>query len=180
MSVFTNPAGATPEEVREYARAVLDLLGKRDPFEVLRHTIKRLDRLVEGLTPEEVATPEAPRKWSISAVVQHLADAELVWGYRLRSVMAEDRPSIAGYDQDRWASRLQYEHSNIQEARDQLAVLRRSNLRIMELASEEDWTRTGVHAVRGEPTLRVLVQWWAGHDLLHLRQVDRICRVIQH
>src|SRR6266851_5963515 len=112
MSVFTNPAGATPEEVHEYATAVLLLLGGQDPVAVLRQMNESLDHRIEGLTLEELATPEAFQKSSISAVVQHLADAELVWAYRLRIVLAEDRPAIVGYDQDRWAARLEYEGTN--------------------------------------------------------------------
>jgi hypothetical protein len=38
-----------------------------------------------------MAAPEAKGKWSIRHVVQHLADSELVWGYRLRKVLGEDR-----------------------------------------------------------------------------------------
>jgi hypothetical protein len=174
MSVFTNPAGATPEQVRQYAAAVLDLLGEQDPLIVLRQTKGSLDRLIEGLTLEELALPEAPGKWSISTVLQHLADAELVWGYRLRMVLAEDSPPIVGYDQDSWSSRLHYEQASTQDARERFAVLRHSNARIVEHASEADLQRFGVHAVRGEQTLRELSRWWAGHDLLHLRQIGRI------
>jgi len=178
MSVFTNPAGGTPEQTREYATAVLDLLGEQEPLVVLGRTNQRLDHLIEGLTPEELATPEAPGKWSISAVVQHLADAELVLAYRLRMVLAEDRPPISGYDQDRWSARLQYERADIQQAREQFAVLRHSNVRIVGSASEADLRRVGVHAVRGEQTLHMLMRLWAGHDLLHLRQIDRIGRAV--
>ena len=178
MSVFTNPAGGTPEQTREYATAVLDLLGEEEPLVVLGRTNERLDPLIEGLTREELATPEAPGKWSICAVVQHLADAELVWAYRLRRVLAEDRPPISGYDQDLWSARLRYEQADFQEAREQFVVLRHSNVRIVGSASEGDLQRVGVHAVRGEQTLHVLMQWWAGHDLLHMRQIDRIGRVV--
>jgi hypothetical protein len=32
----------------------------------------------------------------------------------------------------------------------------------------------GVHAERGEESLEHLVRLYAGHDLLHLRQIERI------
>jgi hypothetical protein len=41
-------------------------------------------------------------------------------------------------------------------------------------ASEKDLDRIGVHALRGVQTLRLIMRWWAGHDLVHLRQIDRI------
>jgi hypothetical protein len=52
--------------------------------------------------------------------------------------------------------------------------VRRANLRLVERASPEDMARVGVHLERGEETLAHLVRLYAGHDLLHLRQIDRI------
>lgn len=99
--MFTNPTGATPEQVREYGAAVFNLLGGQDPLVLLRQTDRSLDLPVEGLTQAELASPEAAGKWSIIGVLQHLADSELVWAYRIRMVLAEDGPPAVGYDQDR-------------------------------------------------------------------------------
>ena len=46
--------------------------------------------------------------WSIRDLLMHLADAELVRGYRIRVILAEDEPPILGWDQERWTRRLQY------------------------------------------------------------------------
>jgi hypothetical protein len=107
-------------------------------------------------------------------VLQHLADTELVWGYRLRMVLAHDRPSLTGFDQDRWARQLHYERVDPKDALDQFRLLRRMNLELVAGASADDLQRVGVHAERGEQTLEQMIQLWAGHDLLHLRQIDRI------
>ena len=56
-------------------------------------------------------------------VVQHLADSELVFGFRLRMVMAHDRPQLMGYDQDLWASQLHYSESDWKEALALFAVV---------------------------------------------------------
>lgn len=174
MSVFTNPADGTPEEAAQYGVAVVALLGDRDPVSVLRETPERLAALTKSLTVQAAATPEAPQKWSIAAAVQHLADAEVVWAYRLRMVMSQDRPTIIGYDQDRLAARLHYQESDMREALRDFEAFRRANLRVLTGLSADDWQRVGVHATRGEQTLRVMTRWWAGHDLLHLRQIERI------
>ena len=174
MSVFTNPSGPSAEQQREYGTAVLGLIESRDPLAVLGQTAGHLGVLIQGLTPEALLKSEAPRKWSITGVVNHLADAELVWGYRLRMVLTADCPSIIGYDQDLWAARCQYEQADIWAAEQQFVAIRRSNLRILGLTTEEDFQRIGIHPARGEQTLRELMKWWAGHDLLHLHQVERI------
>jgi hypothetical protein len=173
MSVFTNSASSTPEEIAGYVGAVLGLLGGRQPLDVLRGTASVLHPLPGRYGPA-LSTPEAPGKWSANEVLQHLADSELVFGWRIRLVLAQDRPPVTGYDQDRWAARLHYSEGDPVEAIERFGVLRRANLRLLERASEADLQRVGVHAERGEETLEHLINLYAGHDLLHLRQLERI------
>ena len=63
---------------------------------MLRETPFALRQAIGGLTAAQMATPEAVGKWSIAQMLQHLGDAELVWGYRLRMVLAESRPPLVG------------------------------------------------------------------------------------
>jgi hypothetical protein len=174
MSVFTNSSSSSPEYVRQYVGAVLGLLGDRDALEVLREMPGALASRLDGLSADQIAQPEAAGKWTVGDVFQHLADSELVWGYRLRMVLAQDRPTLTGYDQDLWAERLHYKRGDVKTALERFSVLRRSNLSLLQDASDADLDRVGLHAERGEESLRHMVRLYAGHDLLHLRQLDRI------
>jgi hypothetical protein len=174
MSVFTNPASRSAEQAAAYTAAVLELLGARNPIEVLQDTIPALEQVRGGLSTEQVTQPEASGKWSIRHVLQHLADSELVWGYRLRMVLAHDRPRLTGYDQDLWAERLGYGEADADQALQDFGVLRRTNLRLLMRASDEDLKRVGVHAERGEESVEHMIRLYAGHDLLHLEQLARI------
>jgi uncharacterized damage-inducible protein DinB len=174
MSVFTNPAASAPGQAAAYIAAILDLLGDRDPMEVLRQTTGQLQRALDRLPPDLVTTPEAPGKWSVRELLQHLADSEVVWAWRMRLVLAQDRPVLTGYDQDRWARRLRYDEADAKEALAQFTILRRGNLRLLERASAEDLQRVGLHAERGEESVAHMRRLYAGHDLVHLRQLARI------
>jgi uncharacterized damage-inducible protein DinB len=174
MSVFTNPASRSAEQANAYTAAVLNLLGARDPLEVLRQTESALRDVLDRLSEEQQVQPEAPAKWSVRHVIQHLADSELVWGYRLRMVLAHDRPTLTGYDQDSWAERLRYDDVDAEQALRDFAVLRDGNLRLMARGSTDDLARVGIHAERGEESVAHMIRLYAGHDLLHLRQIDRI------
>jgi hypothetical protein len=174
MSVFTSPASASSDQAKAYTTAVLDLLGTRDPMDVLRSTEAALRQGVERLSRQQLTRPEATGKWSVRHVAQHLADSELVWGYRLRMVLAHDRPPLVGYDQDLWADRLRYNEADTHQALDVFGVLRASNLRLLDGASNQDLDRAGLHAERGEESVRHMMRLYAGHDLLHLRQIERI------
>jgi DinB family protein len=174
MSVFTNSTTSAPEEIREYVAAVLGLLGQQDPIAVLRSTPDRLVAAIAGMPPAALRQPESDGKWSIVQVLQHLADSELVWAWRLRLTLAQDRPPLTGYDQDAWASRLHYADADPGQALDLFAVVRRANVAVLAAASPEDWQRVGVHAERGEQTVEQLFRLYAGHDLLHINQIARI------
>jgi hypothetical protein len=179
MSVFTNPASRSIEQARAYVAAVLELLGSKNPVDVLSNTPEAVRNAVAGLTERDLSQPERPGKWSIQHVVRHLADSDLVWGYRMRMVLAQDRPTLTGYDQDRWAEHLRYNQAPVDEALDEFRILRRSNLRLITNASSADLERVGVHAERGEESVAHMIRLYAGHDLLHLAQLARIRQAIE-
>ena len=174
MSVFTNPAAAAPGQASAYVSAILELLGDRTPMEVLARTPAALVEAIDDVTGDRFRQSEAPGKWSIAQVLQHLADAELVWGYRVRMILAHERPAITGYDQDLFASRLRYDEAEPASALEQFRALRRANLALLAKMSEADRQRVGVHAERGEESVNQMIRLNAGHDLLHLRQIARI------
>jgi hypothetical protein len=92
----------------------------------------------------------------------------------MRLILAQDRPTLTGYDQDLWADRLQYADADPGHALETLRVLRRGNLALIERATPDDLKRVGVHSERGEESAGYLIGLYAGHDLLHLRQMTRI------
>ena len=174
MSVFTNPAGAAIEHARAYVAAILELLGDQDPLMVLRETPNQLERFLSTTPRHVLARPEAPGKWSMGQVFAHLADSDLVWGWRLRLILAQDRPTLTGYDQDKWAARLGYSDIDPRESVAMFSILRKGNLRLVEGATPEDLRRVGVHVERGEESLEHQLKLYAGHDILHLNQLERI------
>jgi uncharacterized damage-inducible protein DinB len=178
MSVFTNPATGAAEHAAAYVTAVLQLLGDREPMAVLRETVSALPHAIAGLSQPQLRQPEQPGKWSIGQILQHLADSEVVWAWRMRLILAQDRPQITGYDQDLWAQRLHYDQEEPSDALEEFTVLRRANLRLMDRTPPADLKRVGVHAERGEESLEHLHRLYAGHDLLHLRQIARVRRAI--
>jgi hypothetical protein len=174
MSIFSNPASSTPIETAAYVAGLLNLLGDHEPVAVLRETPAVIERFLDTIPAQIAARPEAPGKWSIGEVIQHLADSELVGGFRLRMILAHDRPLLIGYDQDLWASRLRYRDVQVREAFDQFAAVRRANVRIWQNLTPEDLVRVGLHAERGQESLEHLRRLYAAHDLLHRQQLERI------
>lgn len=178
MSVFSNTSKDLPENRAKYAPAVLGLIGERNPVDVLRDTPRAAARAVATLSRDQLRRPETAGKWSIAQVLRHLADTDVVWGWRMRLILAQERPAITGFDQDLWAERLGYADADPNESLETFAVLRRDNLRLIERATPDDLERVGVHAERGEESAGYLIRLYAGHDLMHLAQIDRIAKSV--
>lgn len=173
------PAGDAPSEAAaRYIRTILEHLGARDPVAVMQDTPRQVTALAEGLSRSQLDRPEATGKWSMRHVVQHLADSEVVGGWRLRLVLAHDRPALQPYDQDLFAARLGYDAIEYAEALEHFAGVRRANLRLWSSLSSAELKRAGMHAERGEETLEHMRKMYAGHDLAHLAQLRRIRAVV--
>ena len=179
MSVFTNPASTSREQSAQYTSAVLALVADRDPLAVLSTTADRLRFIVAGMEPQAIRMPETPGKWSVTQVLAHLADSEVVWAWRLRLILAQDRPSITGYDQDAWATNLGYQNADPGECVDRFAILRDSHLQLLGRLTPAQRSRVGVHSERGEESIEHLIRLYAGHDVLHLNQIDRIRKAVR-
>lgn len=162
----------------EYAQGLLRRLGDQDPLAVLGELGAAVRRAFEGLPDEAIRRPEAPGKWSMIEVAQHLADSDLVIGFRLRMILAHDRPEILAYDQDLWASRLRYREAKLADVLEQLEAVRGANLRLARRLTREELDRVGVHAERGAESVGYLLRLAAGHDLVHRDQLARIRRAV--
>jgi len=174
VSIFSNRAAEAEEGAGEYIEAVLSLVGSRPPLEILAETPPAFHELVRSHGTERLTAPEAPGKWSAAMVLYHMADSELVWGYRLRMVLAHERPELGGYDQDAWAERLGYDGADYQAALTRFEVLRRSHLALLAGLSDDQWDRVAWHRERGEESVRHMTRLYAGHDLVHRHQLVRI------
>jgi hypothetical protein len=152
----------------------LDAVAGRDPLELSSKAHKRLRHLIQGLSTKELEWQPAPGKWSIRQVLAHLADGEVVNGARLRFVAAMDRPPITGYDQDAFVANLCVDALSAEEWLDAFRSMRALNLALLSRLPKEAFAKVGVHSERGEESLGHMVFLYAGHDIVHERQIAEL------
>ncbi len=162
------------EAPRQYTKRILGYLDGRDAMKVLAATPQRLAAMTRGLTPTQLRWRPAPGKWSITEILAHLSDTELVAAYRYRMIICQSGTPIQAYDQDRWAAGCHYAKKEVKESLEEFAVVRAKNLRLLRSISRQAWERYGLHAERGKETVRRLTEMMAGHDLNHLGQMERL------
>lgn len=174
MSVFTNPAGRSGAAAQAYVDALLDLVGNRDPVAVMAEQTAALAGLVDGMDDAALRTPERPGKWSVIEVLAHLADTEMVYAWRYRLILAQDRPPITGFDQDAWAASFRYREQALDRTLERIRVARDANLDLLRTLTPAQWARDGLHTERGPESVRRTAELGAGHDILHCNQIRRI------
>jgi uncharacterized damage-inducible protein DinB len=164
---------------RGYVDETLELLGDRDPIVVLEETPAWIAQRTDHLSGSALQRPEGEGKWSLVQVFAHLADTEVVFGWRARLTLTEDRPPITGFNENRWVDRFDYAGADPTEALHVFATLRRWNLRVWRAATPADHLNCiGMHSERGEESFDRLIRMTAGHDLRHRRQIDRLLAAV--
>jgi len=155
----------------------LEALAGRDPLVIQGQAPRRLQKLMQGLSESQLSRRPAPGKWSIKEVIGHLADHEVVYGFRLRCVAALERPQLAGYDENLFVTNLAVAAARTRDLFEAYAAARKANhalvLRLQKKAGPKLFERIGLHAERGPESFQVIVTRNAGHDVLHERQVER-------
>ncbi|MGH9597913.1 MAG: DinB family protein [Edaphobacter sp.] len=151
-------------------------LNGQDPIPVLTSTAERLRTLTAHLTGARINTPPAPGKWSICQIAAHLADCEIVFSFRLRQTLAPslDQPHalIQPFDQDAWAKR--YGAYHLEPALALFEAARNWNLLFLTTVSQDDRHRPTTHPERGTMPFWTIVETMAGHDINHLRHLERL------
>ena len=145
-----------------------------DSIARLRGTELDLVALLSGLDTKRLRQRPADGEWSALQILCHLADAEMVYGVRIRLILTVERPWISAYDQDAWADRfVEVEHDS-KETVSRWRITRDANLRALGSLQPQDWERVGMHAERGEESVALIAQHLADHDRDHLAQLRRV------
>lgn len=154
------------------ANPYADLLDGR-PLEVmLAATPEAIRSMLAEIGDANTSIRPKPGKWSAAEIVCHLADCELVFGFRLRQTLAEDGPAVQPFNQEKWAA--QYRGIPANRALEVFSALRGWNLRLIQSALPAAASRTMTHPERGRLSFQAFVETIAGHDLNHLTQLRKM------
>ncbi|HEX2755870.1 MAG TPA: DinB family protein [Candidatus Limnocylindrales bacterium] len=124
-----------------------------------------------GITDAELdRRPGEPDAWTAREIAHHLADSEAMAYIRLRRLLAEDAPLIAGYDEPEWARRLHYDRP-IASSLAVLAAVRASSLELLERLAAADWARAGTHSDSGSYGVEDWLRIYADHAHHHADQI---------
>ena len=161
------------ETPQQYTQRMLTNAQGQDPLKVQSATPKKLARLIKGVPTAKLRKRPGPGKWSPAEILAHLADVEIVVGWRMRSILGAPGTPIQAFDQDAWVSAGHYDKRDPRKSVEQQAIVREANLALLKSLKPEQWKHYGQHSERGQETIEHIVRLFAGHDLNHIQQIER-------
>ncbi len=163
------------ETIEQYKKRILGYVEKEEPLEILKTTVQRIETLLNGASTERLQEKE-DGKWSVAEILAHYTEGEIVFSYRIRMILSSNAVSIQAYDQDIFMKNAAYLIAKPAMALALFRNLRKTNLELLNSLRPEQWENYGVHSERGKESISDLVRMYAGHDLNHLKQMERIQR----
>lgn len=160
----------------QYKARIQGLVAGKDPIAVQRETPSKLGELINGVPAEKLSQRPAPDKWSVGEILAHLSEAEITASWRYRQMLEHDGCPLPAYGQELWARLGGYATRNPTGSLQLFRLLRESNLQMFDRLTADEWQRHGIHAERGEMTVRGLAVQIAGHDVNHIAQIQAILK----
>jgi hypothetical protein len=127
---------------------------------------------LDGITVAEWEAREGPEEWCPREIIHHLADSEMTSAIRLRLLIAQDAPTIIGYDQEAFVRNL-YSERPVEPSLAAFQAARASTAPILRLLTEEQWQRAGTHSEAGHYGVEDWLLIYANHAHDHADQIRR-------
>lgn len=162
------------ETAEQYRQRMFVLVDGKDPVRLQSAAPDRLAKFLKSVSPTRARKRPGPDRWSIAEIVVHLADTEVVFGYLIRRIVGEPGSRIDGFDQDAWVAALHYDKRDIGKSFAEYRAFREANVALLKSLTPEQWKICGMHKERGPETIETVVKMFAGHDLNHFQQIERI------
>ena len=90
--------------------------------------------------------------WSIHEHLVHITDSEANSYIRCRRIIAENGEPLMAYDENRWATALDYHQQSTEDALALFKWLRRKSYTLIRSLPEIVWSRSSFHPENGETT----------------------------
>lgn len=147
---------------------------RAEQIQAIRALPGQLAQKIGGLSAEQLTTPYNAPEWTIAQNVHHLADSHMNSFVRFKLLLLEDYPTIRPYNSDDFATTPDADNADVEASLQLLRGLHARWVTLLEGLSDADWERKGFHPERGEISMTFLLDYYAGHGLAHLQQIQDV------
>jgi hypothetical protein len=130
-------------------------------------------RTLARVPSEALQWRPAAGRWSVHEIIVHCADSECSAYLRIRFLVAEPRPMLMGYDQDAWATILDYHSRSLDLALKTIDAVRANTVPLLHSLTPADWAKMGTHSESGPYGAEDWLRSYGQHLEIHSRQIER-------
>lgn len=147
---------------------------------LLAETPQRIAGLTDGVAPAQLRMSPGRGEWSVNDVLAHLRSCADVWGDCIRTILAEDRPTLRAVNPRTWIKQTDYPALDFRPSFRSFAKQRADLLAVLTPLPPRSWSRTATVRGAGAPLERTVLfyaQWLARHERGHVKQIANLLRV---
>ena len=146
----------------------------RELIDALKSTGETLKGLLSQVSVAQAKSAKGgDENWSVVEVICHLCDAEEISLQRMQTMRDQDRPKIAGYDQEALARERNHNETNLYAALNAFIGFRERYIAALSALSSDEWERSGEHTEIGRITIFAHTLHKVSHDAIHCAQIAR-------
>jgi hypothetical protein len=128
---------------------------------------------IRGMTDEQLNAFPIAGTWSIKQIVVHLMDTDLIACYRMKRIIAEDKPELDLYDETAFSHRLVYDRQDATRVCEVFRLNRLNMGDILRTLPNDAFRRVALHPEVGELPLGGLVRIYVNHVDHHLAFIKK-------
>jgi hypothetical protein len=124
---------------------------------------------IRGLTQHELNSFPVPGTWSIQQLIVHLMESHLVCADRMRRIIAEENPTLIGYNETLFIKNLFPERLDATTVCEAFRLNQLLMAEILRQLPDAAFDRAGMHNERGRLTLGSMVKGYVEHLDHHMK-----------
>ena len=153
-------------EYSEFNATYINALDDVNLFEELEISLHDFIKFVQNIPMDKFDYRYAEGKWTIKDIIQHIIDAERIFGYRALRISRNDKTPLPGFEENDYVENTNANGRSIQELLTEFSAVRHAHLLLFKSFSVEQLTRMGIasnHAI----SVRALGFLMVGHQKHH-------------
>jgi hypothetical protein len=138
---------------------------------------KTIATLTAGLPEARLHRPPARGEWSVNDVLAHLRSCDDMWGKYIRTIVAEDRPTIRAMNPTTWIKSTNYPELEFAPSLRAFTKQRAKLLTLLRSLPKAGWARHATVTGAGRPRERTVLEyahWLADHERSHVKHIARL------
>ncbi len=148
------------------------LVTETDLVAAMRDQIEVFQRLLGEVDRDRSNRVDPPYAWTIKQVMQHIIDAERVFGYRAMRFARRDSTPLPGFDENAYAAAVDVTDTDLPSLVDEHMMLRMSHVAMFGRFSSGAWARNGT-ASNIDWGVTDLAKAIIGHARHHLQIIEK-------